>query len=50
MEEEDDEERLLARFGMSEYYGSECFDRPPSGVGRVLVRRWLYFSDDGAGA
>eukprot|EP00964_Phaeocystis_antarctica_P089873 scaffold57416_cov60-Phaeocystis_antarctica.AAC.4 len=30
--EDDDEERLLARFGMSEYYGSEGFDRPPSDV------------------
>ena len=26
------EERLLARLGMSEYYGSEGFDRPPSDV------------------
>ena len=32
LEEDDEEERLLARFGMSEYYGSEGFDRPPSDV------------------
>jgi len=39
-EEFEVEERLLSRFGMSEYYGSEGFDRPTSDVS-VLVRRWL---------
>ena len=32
LEEDEEEERLLARSGMSEYYGSEGFDHPPSGV------------------
>jgi hypothetical protein len=42
-EEEEDEagERLLARLGMSEYYGSEGFDHPPSDV-YLLVRRRLF--------
>ena len=31
-EEFEVEQRLLSRFGMSEYYGSEGFDRPPSDV------------------
>ena len=39
-EEFEVEQRFLSRFGMSEYYGSEGFDRAPA-VGRVLVRRWL---------
>ena len=41
------EERLLARLGMSEYYGSEGFDRPPSDV---YSYGGGYFGDDGAGA
>ena len=31
-EEDEAEERLLTRLGMSKYYGSEGFDRPPSDV------------------
>ena len=31
--------RLLSRFGMSEYYGSEGFDRPPSDVYLLDLRR-----------
>jgi hypothetical protein len=43
-EEFEVEERLLSRFGMSEYYGSEGFDRPPwsdvySYGGGFLLRR-----------
>ena len=34
-------ERLLTRLGMSEYYGSEGFDHPPSDV-YVLVWRRLF--------
>ena len=40
-------ERLLARLDMSEYYGSEGFDRPPSDV---YSYGGGYFGDDGAGA
>ena len=32
LEEDEEEERLLTRSGMSEYYGSEGFDHPPSDV------------------
>ena len=46
-EEEGAEERLLARLDMSEYYGSEGFDRPPSDV---YSYGGGYFGDDGAGA
>ena len=48
-EQEEDEagERLLTRLGMSEYYGSECFDHPPSDV---YSYGGGYFGDDGAGA
>ena len=40
-EENEAGERLLARLGMSEYYGSEGFDHPPSDV-YLLVRRRLF--------
>ena len=46
-EEFEVEQRLLSRFGMSEYYGSEGFDRPPSDV---YSYGGGYFGDDGAGA
>ena len=48
-EQEEDEagERLLTRLGMSEYYGSEGFDHPPSDV---YSYGGGYFGDDGAGA
>ena len=48
-EEEEDEagERLLARLGVSEYYGSEGFDHPPSDV---YSYGGGYLGDDGAGA
>ena len=46
-EEDEAEERLLTRLGMSEYYGSEGFDRPPSDV---YSYGGGYFGDDGAGA
>jgi hypothetical protein len=42
-----EEERLLARSGMSEYYGSEGFDHPPSDV---YSYGGGFFGDDGAGA
>ena len=45
-EEDEAEERLLMRLGMSEYYGSEGFDRPPSDV---YSYGGGYFGDDGAG-
>ena len=44
-EEDEAEERLLMRLGMSEYYGSEGFDRPPSDV---YSYGGGYFGDDGA--
>ena len=47
LEEDEAEERLLSRFGMSEYCGSEGFDRPPSDV---YSYGGGYFGDDGAGA
>ena len=40
------EERLLTRLGMSEYYGSEGFNRPPSDV---YSYGGGYSGDDGAG-
>ena len=40
-EEEEAGERLLSQLGMSEYYGSEGFDHPPSDV-YVLVWRRLF--------
>ena len=46
-EEFEVEQRFLSRFGMSEYYGSEGFDRPPSDV---YSYGGGYFGDDGAGA
>ena len=46
-EEFEAEERLLSRFGVSEYDGSEGFDRPPSDV---YSCGGGYFGDDGAGA
>ena len=46
-EEDEAEERLLTRLGMSKYYGSEGFDRPPSDV---YSYGGGYFGDDGAGA
>jgi hypothetical protein len=45
-EEDEAEERLLTRLGMSKYYGSEGFDRPPSDV---YSYGGGYFGDDGAG-
>ena len=48
-EEEVAEERLLARLDMSEYYGSEGFDCPPSDV-YSYGGMSDYFGDDGAGA
>ena len=48
-EQFDVEQRLLSRFGMSEYYGSEGFDRPPSDV-YSYGGGYRYFGDDGAGA
>ena len=42
-EEDEAEERLLMRLGMSEYYGSEGFDHPPCASDvYVLVRRRLF--------
>ena len=62
-EEFEAEERLLSRFGVSEYDGSEGFDRPPSDVyssfGGFVFGEGGYFEggyeggsfgDDGAGA
>ncbi len=46
-EENEAGERLLTRLGMSEYYGSEGFDHPPSDV---YSYGGGYFGDDGAGA
>ena len=46
-EEEKAEERHRSRLDVSEYYGSEGFDRPPSDV---YSYGGGYFGDDGAGA
>ena len=45
-EEDEAEERLLTRLGMSKYYGSEGFDRPPPDV---YSYGGGYFGDYGAG-
>ena len=49
-EEDEAEECLLRRLGMSEYYGLEGFDRPPSDVHSYGGAAICCFGDDGAGA
>jgi hypothetical protein len=44
LEEDEEEERLLTRSGMSEYYGSEGFDHPPSDVYSWCTRTVVAFS------